>query len=369
MNSKAIRKQLLAAVAMVLVAAVALGSSTYAWFVASGTVKAEGMKVQAQSEGGLAISFGGTAWGTSATAGMDPSQKLYPASTKDLVDWYHATAEDTASYAALAGTRTKITGDVFAEDGKFQLNNYVVMKPFLIKSTASDKLSKGLYVDSIEVTTPTGYTMSTALRVGVSYTTIGASPTTTSYIYGPVKVGDKTSDGNIPTDGYAVYQEYIANDTTNSEKQIGTVNLATTGKGNSDLIGETVAIPADGTVEVKIFVWFEGEDRNLKSSNFNVEDLSVSVKFSSMSGPSGANNTISKVNLYGATASGSAVEAKQPGSEQTASYYVVNKKGANYETLYTTQLGALTEASVVYTISGGQASVYNLAEYVAPSSP
>ena len=46
MNSKAIRKQLLAAVAMVLVAAVALGSSTYAWFVASGTVTATGMMVQ-----------------------------------------------------------------------------------------------------------------------------------------------------------------------------------------------------------------------------------------------------------------------------------------------------------------------------------
>ena len=49
MNSKAIKKQLLAAVAMVLVAAVALGSSTYAWFVASGTVTAEGMKVQARA--------------------------------------------------------------------------------------------------------------------------------------------------------------------------------------------------------------------------------------------------------------------------------------------------------------------------------
>ena len=32
MQSKAIKRQLLAAVAMVLVAAIALGSSTYAWF-------------------------------------------------------------------------------------------------------------------------------------------------------------------------------------------------------------------------------------------------------------------------------------------------------------------------------------------------
>lgn len=322
------------------------------------------MKVQAQSEGGLAISFGGTAWGTSATAGMDPSQKLYPASTIDLTNWYHATAQDTDSFAAQAGTRTNITDQVFS-NGDFQLNNYVVMKQFLIKSTAADKLSKGLYVASVDVSAT--YTMSTALRVGVSYTTTGESPTTTSFIYGPVKVGDKTSDGNIPSTGYDVYREYKEND-ANSEKSLGKVTLATVGQDGSTLIDGAITIPADSPVAVKIFVWFEGEDRNLKSSNFNVEDLSVSVKFSSISGPSGANNTISKVNLYGATASGPAVEAKEPGKETTTSYYVVNKKGADYETLYTTTEGALTANSVVYTISNGQAAVYSLAEYVAPGA-
>lgn len=49
MNSKAIRKQLLAAVAMVLVAAVALGSSTYAWFANNSKVTAEGLKATAQT--------------------------------------------------------------------------------------------------------------------------------------------------------------------------------------------------------------------------------------------------------------------------------------------------------------------------------
>lgn len=47
MNSKAIRKQLLAAVAMVLVAAVALGSSTYAWFVNNNKVSATTNSVSA----------------------------------------------------------------------------------------------------------------------------------------------------------------------------------------------------------------------------------------------------------------------------------------------------------------------------------
>ena len=49
MNSKAIKRQLLAAIAMVLVAAVALGSSTYAWFVTNNTVKATTSQISAQS--------------------------------------------------------------------------------------------------------------------------------------------------------------------------------------------------------------------------------------------------------------------------------------------------------------------------------
>ena len=46
---KALKKQMAAAVAMVCVAAVALGSSTYAWFVSNNTVKATTSKISAQS--------------------------------------------------------------------------------------------------------------------------------------------------------------------------------------------------------------------------------------------------------------------------------------------------------------------------------
>ncbi len=48
-DTKALKKQLGAAIAMVLVAAVALGSSTYAWFVSNNTVKATSNNVAAKS--------------------------------------------------------------------------------------------------------------------------------------------------------------------------------------------------------------------------------------------------------------------------------------------------------------------------------
>lgn len=49
MDTKALKKQMGAAIAMVLVAAVALGSATFAWFVNNTKVKAESVNVAAKS--------------------------------------------------------------------------------------------------------------------------------------------------------------------------------------------------------------------------------------------------------------------------------------------------------------------------------
>ena len=282
MNSKAIKKQLLAAVAMVLVAAVALGSSTYAWFVASGSVEAYGMKVTAQSEGGLAISYGGEAWGTSATAGMDEAQRLYPASTSNLSNWSHATAANAGNFAAETSTREDITASIEDSTGFKNKNGYVVMKEFLIRSTAKEdaNLSKGLYVEAVNVTVNNAaatMTMSTALRVGVRYVDAQNSSNNHAYIYGPVTVASGNDDANNATDNYTVY--------TSATDSNGTkVKLSTVGEENSPILPETVIIPQDQSkaYKVQIYIWFEGEDHNLYSDNFNVEDLNVSVKFHSM---------------------------------------------------------------------------------------
>lgn len=369
MNSKAIRKQLLAAVAMVLVAAVALGSSTYAWFVASGTVTATGMNVKAQSEGGLAISYKGLVWGTTATASMD-TKELYPASTLDLKNWYHATAADMNAAAAQPGSRTNITGTVFGGTGAAfdNTNSYVVMQEFQIKSSSASVPSTGLFVESVDVT---GYqTMSTALRVGVKYVPTAGQPSAVKengYIYGPVKLGETAE--NKPTDNYDVYREYLANDPANSEKSLGQVTLATVGQTGSTLIANTDTIPSTGVITVQIYIWFEGEDANLKSDNFYPEDLSVTVNFSSISGASSGTT----VELNGATAGSTPVTAKDPATGNNASFYeITNRVGAGNEKLYATATGALTSTSKVYTISGADgakvATQYTKVTWT-PSSP
>lgn len=281
MNSKAIRKQLLAAVAMVLVAAVALGSSTYAWFVASGTVTAEGMKVQVQSEGGLAISYGGEAWATTATANM-ALKKLFPASTNDLTKWVHATATAPNSYAAAAKDYNDVSGEVFntgtgTPKTLFKDNDYVVLKEFLIRSTAQDttSLAKGLFVKDIKVTTTENgkdvdaeKRLSTSLRVGVQ---CGDN----SYIFGPVSV---TADGSTSsaTDNYQVYNP---DGTANGE----VVKLATKGQTSVLVDSNTTITNANAGIPVYIYIWFEGEDHQLFSDNMYLENLNVSVEFQSFS--------------------------------------------------------------------------------------
>ena len=271
---KSLKKQLAAAIAMVTVAAVALGSSTYAWFVASNTVTAEGMKVQAQSESGLAISYDGNAWGTSATAGVETGVKLYPASTKDLTKWSHATATASNATTANQDSRENITSTVFGgDDGAFKNDNgYVFMKEFKIRSTATDSAqSKGLFVKDVKVTGAT-QKMSAAMRVGVRYNATN-SGNNKSYIYAPVT----SVDGATPTTNYKWYQD--AADTNGS-----TVTIDTVGKDTSTLIDQDTAISsaAASAEKVQIYIWFEGEDAQLFSDNFNAEDITVTVDFSSI---------------------------------------------------------------------------------------
>lgn len=270
---KALKKQMAAAIAMVCVAAIALGSSTYAWFVASNSVTAEGMTVQAQSESGLAISYGNSNWGTSATAGVNEGVKLYPASTKDLASWSHATAEASNSTTAVQSTREDITDDVFGGENKaFEDDNgYVFMKEFKIRSTATEALSKGLYVKNVTVTGAT-QKMSVAMRVGVRYTDTSNSGNNKAFIYAPVKVGETN-----PTTSYNWYKD--ANDANGSA-----VTLASVGEDNSVVIPSTTSISSDpnSAVKVQIYVWFEGEDAQLYSDNFKAEDLHITVDFSSI---------------------------------------------------------------------------------------
>ena len=360
MNSKAIKRQLLAAIAMVLVAALALGSSTYAWFVASGTVTATGMSVKAQSEGGIVIRYGGGKWGTTATADMQSAENLLPISTYDLANWYHASAQYKDAATAATGTRQNFTSQIMTDDGFIPNQAYVVMKEFEVASGSSANIAKGLYVSGITVTGK-NQTMSTALRVGVKsvYNTGTAEvPKLESqyHIYAPVNLGG-TDSKNFPSDNYSVYTE--------TGTVVGTFNgfPAYTSTASS-IVPNTFEIGAANGVKVQIFIWFEGEDHNLYTDNYNAENLNVSVNLSAVAG--GYNTTpdsvVPKVDLTNAT-----VSASDTVEVNSVTYYKIESVTTygGSDALYTnadgkTDANKLKPTSAIFTISGNTVTPYTL---------
>lgn len=88
METKALKKQLGAAIAMVLVAAIALGAATFAWFVNNNAVTAMGVDVSTSSSvPNLYIKSTGKTTDGMTAAGTNPT-KLFPVSTNDANAFY-----------------------------------------------------------------------------------------------------------------------------------------------------------------------------------------------------------------------------------------------------------------------------------------
>jgi hypothetical protein len=132
MSVKSLKRQLMAAIAMVLVAAIALSSATYAWFVNNAQVTATNVNVQAATAYSLLISpKTGTdaTWGTT-TALASTLGQLTPVSTIGEVNngkndiTLSAASSDKAAVGIGDGTSVKV-GDVrFVTNTKWE-SNYV----------------------------------------------------------------------------------------------------------------------------------------------------------------------------------------------------------------------------------------------------
>lgn len=169
MDTKALKKQMGAAIAMVLVAAVALGSATFAWFVSNNTVTAKTTGVKAQSNTAfMSIEYKKTAKGSKTTNSVDWTDlavALYPAEVQSdnaadpepkFVTAY-GTATDNGTKKGdyiEVGDAAKAVKDSYAVG---EVNNYNI-------SSAGVDLSN-LKIDKVEVTTGADKGLKDAIRV------------------------------------------------------------------------------------------------------------------------------------------------------------------------------------------------------------
>lgn len=258
METKALKKQLGAAIAMVIVAAIALGAATFAWFVNNNAVTAEGVDVSTTSSvPNLYITDAGKTADNMTAAGTNP-KKLYPASTNDGKAFYetkHWTSGDTGSNHAVADEYQSV---LTHEDGKTVYADYT----FTLGVTNG---SMDIYFDKGAATSLVAETkMGTAGRFAISFDDdatwklfkVNGTATESGYYTDKgATEGDYWVTGaeSIASATYSDFNNYAGSVDSNGQAEKGTDKLVT--------------ISDDAPKTVTVRVWYEGCDKDCVSEN------------------------------------------------------------------------------------------------------
>jgi len=244
-------KKLIPALCLLLISAVVMSTASFAWFSMNTQVKAKGMTVKANAQNGIVISDTVKETWSAETSSTTTKASLYPTSTADGTNWYV-----NASTNAAQSTGSDYVGD-YKSVPSTDAAKYYQENKFYIRSSTNEAQTKNLFIKSVTVTKPATEgtaNLNKSLRVLVMY---GSNV----YIYAPETRAEYTVNGETAV------TPLVAGTTEN--QQIGTTSISIPKKGDTPL-------------EVKIYVYFEGEDPECKSDNLdidNLDELTVSVTF------------------------------------------------------------------------------------------
>ncbi len=387
MNIKSLKTQFIGAIAMVLVAAIAMGSSTYAWFAMNNKVTVTGMEVKTSVGDNLLIANTKTtdtaviAEDQFKTADVDTLNALLePVSTTDGKTFHYnktsnvlgngqasnATYEAYTESTALSNTAANKT----AYDSGFQ-SNYGISSTitadnvaygfidyaFVLKASNTTASAKYINLNNISLV----YGTTEALPEHAYRTAVFVENVTTAGATGALNT-QKTSSGAAGTLTTILAPTPSNNDTVpayywtsgkavNSSGVIGGVTSLSTAANIA-----TVAANSTEFYKVVVRLWLEGEDKTCNNTTFStLKDkwaLSLAIELQDATG--GATNitastTTAKADLTGATlATGDGATMVIDGT----TYTKISTVQLNSTDLYV--LGtSLTRASQIFTITGG----------------
>lgn len=144
MKTKSRKRLLISSVAMLLVAMLALGTATFAWFTTDTTTQATGINVKTSKKSLLLVSSRSSDWMENLNYGFN-NKLLQPASSYDGAHWYKAQADNGTSGAAtngekITGVGTKdAEGYVFCDMLNVKNTGAETAKSVTIKATISEK--------------------------------------------------------------------------------------------------------------------------------------------------------------------------------------------------------------------------------------
>lgn len=241
------KRALLSSVAMLLVATVAVGSATFAWFSTNNTATADGVTVSTSKASNIVLcktnSENDAEW--KSRIDLETDQPLEPGSTTDLTNWFSA---KSASYGVNAEATDKDGNNIGrTEIGTGTANTNYIVKTFYVKSTVA-----GTEEDPINAS----YTISTK----------DTAADQLNYVRAAVKISDL---GDEPT---IVTSSFYSNGTNDYDKRGITSIAGATGT-------QTISTSPTGTInltdgkakKVDFYVWFEGEDHDCTDLTAGVE--------------------------------------------------------------------------------------------------
>lgn len=268
-----LKKQLAAAIAMVLVAAISLGTSTYAWFVNNTKVTAKSVSVSAKAANTLLISHDNdNKWGTTAEFKTDSVTSFVPVSTIDAVNFYKDKEWATETGATQNGAFTAVKF-VNADATDYYTDTF--------KIKASQNC--GLYLDNeTEFTLGSGVTSNVLKTMRLALVVDG---NTYFYQIDADPIADTNSTYNttlVSMDADGVKKAINGEDTADA---IAATNLSKPGDSVIALSDGFVTAPTDNTTlvakddskklcdltantekEVKVYIWMEGCDYDCNST-------------------------------------------------------------------------------------------------------
>lgn len=277
METKALKKQLGAAIAMVLVAAIALGAATFAWFVNNNAVTATGVDVSTSSSvPNLYITSTGKTTDGMTAANANPST-LLPVSTNDGIHFYdtkHWTSADGNGSNAFADQyklATGIAGKTVYADYTFTLG---VTNGSMAVYFDNTKVGENKVATTLKASDKMGTAGRFAIKFGEGnwilfkvdgtpvksgdkltgyYTDKAADSPDASGDYWVTGEGDQTKASAASYSSFDSYAGYIDGD---GKAVAGATPLATIDSTKSG-----------GTVNVTVRVWYEGCDKDCVSEN------------------------------------------------------------------------------------------------------
>ena len=267
-NTKFRKRALLSSVAMLLVALVALGSATFAWFTENPTVSASGIEAYGQTSSGLEISSTtNTAWAEETTFMTEGGGlKLIPAyavqDTSDIV-WLSAAAANAAA-STPTGDWAGGVSVLNAQDNQGNsLGAHVYHEQAFIRAK---NIPEGESAPTVNLT-------ALSIEAATSAPAISQGATVLVAVGGQIKAWAKIGSDNILN-----YASAAANTAVGSAS--GTY-------ANKFVTGTPVALGTAGTgatgsavLTVDVYVYLDGTDSQVYTNNVDAAQLVGSVSMS-----------------------------------------------------------------------------------------